>query len=267
MREANFIMEVFSLLEITPIPNSVLHLALGIKKGDIFSQSNLNERLYGGLTYPGLSSLYLDNGYLFFNIEAVETGLKGDTVDLELRIREGSPTVISKVTLRGNTKTYDEVILKRLRTQPGNIFRRADLMRSQRELINMNYFDPATLNVVPKPDPETGTVELEYELTEKPSDRMQLSGGWSPRSTDDNGNVIGGGLVGTLQFSLNNFSTRNLFNKRSWAPIPSGGGQQLNIALQSTGRRSNNLSVNFLEPWLGGKKTYFSGIWIQFVQF
>lgn len=247
--------------------DSILKEVLGIKTGDIYSDALLQERLYGGIKHPGLSSLYLDNGYLFFNINPIETGMRNDSIDLEIRLREGSPTTIGRITFTGNTKTSDEVIIRNLRTQPGNIFRRADLMRSQRELMALNYFDPATMDIVPTPNPETGTVDLEYKLTEKPSDKIQLSGGWSPRSTDDAGNITGGGLVGTLQLTLNNFSTKRLFNKKSWQPIPGGDGQQLNLALQSTGRRSNNFSINFLEPWMGGKKPNSLGFGLNYYKF
>lgn len=247
--------------------DSVLKEVLGIKPGDTFSDAYLQERLYGGMKFPGLSSLYLDNGYLFFNVDPVETGIRNDSIDLEIRVREGSPTTIGKISIHGNTKTSDEVILRMLRTQPGNIFRRADLMRSQRELMAMNYFDPATMDIVPTPNAETGTVDLAYKLTEKPSDKIQLSGGWSPRSEDSEGNITGGGLVGTLQLTLNNFSTKRLFNKKSWNPIPGGDGQQLNLAFQSTGRRSSNFSINFLEPWMGGKRPNSLGFGLNYYTF
>ncbi|MEL6252501.1 MAG: outer membrane protein assembly factor BamA [Bacteroidota bacterium] len=246
--------------------DSILNLALGINNGDIYSDALLQERIYGGLKHPGLSSLYLDNGHLFFRIDPIESGIRGDSIDLDLRIQEGAPTTIGKITLTGNTKTSDEVIMRSLRTQPGHIFRRNDLIRSQRELIAMNYFDPETMDIIPTPNAETGTVDLEYKLAEKPSDRIQLSGGWSPRSTDSDGNVTGGGLVGTLQLTLNNFSTKRLFNPKAWNPIPGGDGQQLNLAFQSTGR-SNNFSINFLEPWLGGKKPNSFGVGLNYYNF
>ncbi|MEM6802317.1 MAG: POTRA domain-containing protein, partial [Bacteroidota bacterium] len=247
--------------------DSLLYAVLDIKEGDIYSDAKVQEHLFGGLKHPGLSSLYLDQGYLFFNINPIESGIRGDSIDLEFRMQEGAPTVIGKISIKGNTKTSDEVILRMLRTQPGNIFRRADLIRSQRELVALNYFDPAQMDIVPSPNQETGTVDLEYRLQEKPSDQIQLSGGWSPRSTDSDGNITGGGLVGTLQLTLNNFSTKRLFNKRSWNPIPGGDGQQLSLAFQSTGRRSNNFSVNFLEPWLGGKRPNSFGFGLNLYNF
>ena len=244
-----------------------LSALLGIKKGDIYSKSRLDQRLHGDPQGTDISSLYLDNGHLFFRIEAVESAIEGDSVDLEMRISEGPLTTIGNVYITGNTKTSDEVINRQIRTRPGEVFSRAALIRSQRELIALNYFAAEKMNVVPQLNEETGTVDLHYQLEEKPSDRIQLQGGWSPQVTDDNGNVISGGLLGTLQLDLTNFSTKRLFSRKDWRPVPMGDGQRLSLAFQTDGTRSKNLAVSFQEPWLGGKKPNFLGVSTNYYSF
>jgi outer membrane protein insertion porin family len=147
----------------------------------------------------------------------------------------------------GNTKTNEKVIRRELRTLPGNKFSRTDLIRSQREIIALGYFDPQQLDVVPIPNPETGTVDIEYRVTEKPSDQLELSAGWG-------GQGASGGLFGTLGVNFTNFSLKNIADKKSWTPLPSGDGQRLGIRVNSNGKSFQSYSVSFTEPWLGGKK-------------
>lgn len=231
-----------------------LQLILGIEKGDVYNRDLLMRRIQGDMTGRDVSSLYLDDGYLFFNVEPVEVRVVGDSIDLEMRIFEGPQAIIRNVYIEGNDKTSDFVILRELRTLPGNKFSRSDLMRSQREILYLNYFNQENLQVIPIPDPVNGTVDLKYIVEEKPSDQLQVQGGWGGRVRDVNGNVVGGGFVGTVQVGFNNFSTRKIFQRGGWRPVPSGDGQKLNLAVQMNGTGWQQYSISFLEPWLGGKK-------------
>jgi outer membrane protein insertion porin family len=190
-----------------------------------------------------LSSLYLDDGYLFYQLTPVEILVENDSIDIEMRIQEGKQARVNRVTVIGNTKTNDHVILREIRTKPGDLFRRSDIIRTQRELAQLGYFDPEKLNVTPKPDPATATVDLEYIVAEKPSDQIELSGGWGAQM-----------IVGTLGLTFNNFSTRNIFNKSAWSPLPTGDGQRLSLRAQTNGVYYQSYSISFMEPWLGGKK-------------
>lgn len=214
---------------------------LGIKKGDLYNQLLLDDKLF--VSEQSLSSLYLDDGYLFFNLTPVEISVDNDSIDIEMRIQEGKQARINRVTVIGNTKTNDHVILREIWTKPGDLFRRSDIIRTQRELAQLGYFDPEKLNVTPKPDPLTSTVDLEYIVEEKPSDQIELSGGWGASM-----------IVGTLGLTFNNFSTKNIFNKEAWSPLPTGDGQRLSLRAQTNGVYYQSYSVSFMEPWLGGRK-------------
>lgn len=220
-----------------------LHKILNIKKGDIYNQKTLDTKLFGDPNGRDVSSLYLDNGYLFFSVDAKEKLVENDSIDLEIQIYEGKQAIINEVRVMGNTKTNDHVIMREIRTKPGNLFRRSDIIRTQRELIATGYFDQQQLGVNPIPNPESGTVDIEYTVVEKPSDQIQLSAGWG-----------GNRIVGTLGLSFNNFSAKSFFKKGAWRPLPSGDGQKLSIRAQSTGTYYQSYNLSFTEPWLGGKK-------------
>ena len=227
----------------TVYTNEQLNQTLGIKSGDVFDQSILDMRLFGSGEGNDLSSLYLDDGYLFFNATPIETSVKNKKIDLEIRIYEGKQARINKVNVKGNTKTNDHVIMRELRTRPGDLFKRSDIMRSQRELAQMQYFDPEAFDVKIDPDPVKNEVNITYILEEKSSDQIQLQGGWGA-----------GRIVGQLGFTFNNFSTRNVLKKDKWDPLPSGDGQKFNISASSNGIYYQQYRMSFLEPWLGGKK-------------
>jgi len=227
----------------TVYTNEQLNQTLAIKSGDVFDQSILDMRLFGSGEGNDLSSLYLDDGYLFFNATPVETSVKNKKIDLEIRIYEGKQARINKVNVKGNTKTNDHVIMRELRTRPGDLFKRSDIMRSQRELAQMQYFDPEAFDVKIDPDPVKNEVNITYILEEKSSDQIQLQGGWGA-----------GRIVGQLGFTFNNFSTRNVLKKDKWDPLPSGDGQKFNISASSNGIYYQQYRMSFLEPWLGGKK-------------
>ncbi|MFA9198288.1 MAG: outer membrane protein assembly factor BamA [Aquirufa sp.] len=223
-------------------PDSVLHDVLGVKKGDVYNTEELDKKMNSN---PGedLSSVYMDNGYLYYRAEPVETAIEGDSIDLTIRISEGKQATINKVTLNGNTKTSDHVVMREIRTLPGQKFNKSAIIRTVRELSTIGYFNPEKIspNPVPRPD---GTVDIEYNVEEKPSDQIELSGGW--------GGYIG--FVGTLGVVFNNFSAKNIFNPKSYHPLPAGDGQKLAVKFQANGAAYQNYSLTFTEPWLGGKK-------------
>ena len=227
----------------TKYSNKTLDAILGIKKGDIFDQSVLDARLYMNPNGRDVTSLYMDDGYLFFQVTPVEVLVEGDSIDMEMRIYEGKQATINKVTVVGNTKTNDHVILREIKTKPGQLFSRADVIRSQRELSQLGYFNPETLGVNPTPNPAEGTVDIEYLVEERPSDQIELSGGWGA-----------GRVVGTLGVSFNNFSAKNFFKKGAWRPLPSGDGQKLSLRGQTNGLWFQSYNASFTEPWLGGRK-------------
>lgn len=221
----------------------VLDSILAIKKGDIYEQSTLDERLFMNQNGRDISSLYMDDGYLFFSVTPVEVNVENDSIDLEMRIYEGKQARINKVTVVGNVKTNDRVIMREIRTKPGQLFSRNDIIRTQRELAQLGYFDQEKLGVNPKPNPADGTVDIEYTVEEKPSDQLELSGGYGANQ-----------LVGTLGLSFNNFSARKFFTKGAWTPLPSGDGQKLSLRAQTNGKYYQSYNASFTEPWLGGKK-------------
>lgn len=238
----------------------VLKDILGLKRGDIYSKEKIQRRLSGNPDGGDVSSLYLDDGYLFFNVEPEEVLVENDSVDIEMRVFEGPQATIRKIILEGNSKTSDYVILRELRTVPGEKFRRSDLIRSQREILNLGYFDQEKINVVPIPDFQTGTVDIKYVVEEKPSDQLQLQGGWGARPFNPiTGERFGTGLTGTFMVSFNNFSTKRLLQKKYWNPVPSGDGQKVNLAVQAT-VGATILSASFMEPWFGGKKPNSLGV-------
>lgn len=237
-----------------------LNKMLGIKKGDIYNQELLNKRLGKIPSMDGddISSLYLDDGYLAFNTEAAEKSVDGDTIHFEIRITEGEQYTLRNINIAGNDRTHEHVIRRELRTYPGNKFSRADIIRSQREIANLGFFDAEKIGIQPVPHND-GTVDIDYTVTERSADQLELQAGF------------GGGLgvTGTIGVSFNNFALKNITNLKEWDPLPMGDGQKLSIRGQANGRWYNSINAGFTEPWLGGKKpnalslnvyrTYFAG--------
>jgi outer membrane protein insertion porin family len=227
----------------TKYPDRYLSEVLRIEKGDVYNKELLNTNLSFNPAGIDVSSLYLDDGYLFFQAIPIEVSVNNDTIDLEIRIREGKQARISKVSVKGNTKTNDRVVIRELRSRPGQLFNRSNIIRTTRELAQLRFFNAETISPDVQPNPADGTVDIIYNVEETSADQIELSGGWGY-----------GRVIGTLGLSFNNFSLRNVFNKESWRPIPSGDGQKLSVRLQSYGRGYISYSLSFTEPWLGGKK-------------
>ena len=229
-------------------PSEILSRILQLEKGQVFSEDELNKRLTGPTpNNDDVLSLYLNNGYLTVNADPVQTRVYNDTVDLDIRIYEGPQYTINRVIIKGNDVTNDKVIRREIRTKPGQKFNKELLIRSAREIGQLGNFDeqktePRPTNV----NPADGTVDLVYNVVEKPSDQIELSGGFG-----------GGQLVGTLGLTFNNFALRNLFNLKAYRPLPKGDGQKLSLRGQSSGRTYQNFSFTFSEPWLGGKKPIY----------
>jgi len=217
---------------------------LAIKRGDIYDIEELNTRLSMNPQGTDITGLYMDDGYLFFNVRPVEVGIVGDSIDIEMRIYEGAQATISNVIISGNDRTNEHVIRRELRTLPGQKFSRSNIIRDQQQLSQLGYFDPEQINIVPVPNPSDNTVDIKYELVEKPSDQIELSGGW--------GGIYG--FVGTVGLTFNNFSLKNIPHFDKWRPLPVGDGQKLSLRAQANGRIFQSYTLMFSEPWLGGKK-------------
>lgn len=225
----------------TKYTSEFLSTVLGIQKGDVYNSTVLEEKL---LYDPaGVMSVYQDNGYLFSNVVPVEVLVEGDSIDMEMRVYEGKQARVNRVTITGNTRTNDHVVMREVRTRPGALYKRSEVQRTIREFAQLGYFDPEKLNVDFQPNPTDGTVDLEYIVEEKPSDQIEISGGWGA-----------GMIVGTLGLSFNNFSLKNIFNPKSYRPLPTGDGQRLSIRAQASGLWYQSYSFSFVEPWFGGKK-------------
>ncbi|WP_410479353.1 outer membrane protein assembly factor BamA [Pedobacter gandavensis] len=226
-----------------------LERILGIEKGEVFSEEKLEKKLRGSANSDDVSSLYLNDGYLTFNVDPIQTKIYGDTVDVEVRIYEGPQYTNNRITVKGNTITNDRVVLREVHTKPGDKFSKDLLIRTVRQIGQLGNFDESKTVPTPKPNPADGTVDIEYAVEEKPSDQIELSGGFG-----------GGNIIGTLGLTFNNFSLRNLFNPSAYKPLPKGDGQKLSLRGQTNGKYYQSYSFSFSEPWLGGKKPVSFGV-------
>ncbi|MEZ5084034.1 MAG: POTRA domain-containing protein [Bacteroidales bacterium] len=227
----------------TKYTDEFLNKVLRINKGDIYNWDLLNSNLTFNMTEDDVSSLYMNDGYLFFQANPVEVAVENDSIDLEIRIYEGKQARIKRVAVKGNTRTNDHVVIRELRTRPGQLFSRSDIIRTTRELAQLKYFNPETINPNVEPNPAEGTVDITHEVEETSSDQIELSGGWGY-----------GRVIGTLGVSFNNFSLSNFLKPKAWRPVPTGDGQKLSLRVQSYGAGYISYSASFTEPWLGGKK-------------
>ena len=226
----------------TKYPAEVLNKVLNISKGDVYNTTLLETNLSMNPDGLDVSSLYLDDGYLFFNAIPVEVRVENDSIDLEIRVMEHSVAYINRVTVSGNTRTSDEVILRELATVPGAKFRRSDVIRSQRQLLQLGYFNQEKMNVIPKSNEADGTVDLEYVVEETSSDQLEMSLGWGSSM-----------FIASFGLTFNNFSFKKILDKKAWNPIPSGDGQRLAFKVYAN-TYYKQFGASFTEPWLGGHK-------------
>ncbi|NLH23014.1 MAG: outer membrane protein assembly factor BamA [Bacteroidales bacterium] len=239
----------------TQYSGEMLNSVLRIAKGDVYDVVTMEERLFGGgkLQQGNVSQVYKDQGYLFFRVVPVEVNIEQDSVDVEMRIFEGKPATYNRIIINGNNVSNEKIIRRQVFTRPGYLFSQTELERSIREIASMGHFDQEAImqmgsgfNVVP--NQVNNTVDILYNVTEKPDSQFEIAGGWG-----------GNTFVGTVGISFNNFSIKRLFDKQAWRPVPLGDGQTLSLRFQTNGTYYMALSVNFVEPWLTGKKpTSFS---------
>ena len=227
----------------TKYSDETLNSILGVRPGDVYNKELLDKNLNYSETNLDISSLYMDDGYLFFRVDPVEVAVENDSIDLEIRLTEGKQARISNVTLSGNTKTYDHVVLRELYTRPGQLYSRSDVVRSIRELATLGFFNQENITPDVQPNMEDNTVDIGYTVEEAAADQIRFSAGFAA------GYLM---LEAGLQFS--NFSMRNIFNKKAWRPLPMGDGQKLSLNVSTLGRYYLYYGLSFTEPWLGGKK-------------
>lgn len=225
----------------TVYPYELLDATLGVKKGDTYNLKLLNERLQED--DDAVAKLYTDRGYLFFNVQPVEVAVENDSIDFEMRMYEGKPATINRINITGNTRVYEHVVRRELYTKPGQLYSQSDIMRSLRELAQMGHFDQEKLVPDIQPNPEDGTVDITYQLQTKSSDQIEFSLGWGAT-----------GLIGSLGLKFTNFAIQNLFNKKAYRIVPQGEGQTFSINARTNGVYYTQVSLSFLEPWLGGKR-------------
>jgi outer membrane protein insertion porin family len=227
----------------TKYPSEQLETLLNMKQGEIYNQKKLMERLVSD--EDAVSNVYYNNGYLFFGADPVEVDVQNDSISLEIRIQEGPQATINKIVINGNDRLYEDIVRRELRTKPGQLFSRDDLMRSVRELAQMGHFDPENMEPKPVPDVENGTVDILYNLTSKANDQVELSAGWGPT-----------GIIGKINLKFTNFSMGNLFHLGGAYKgiLPQGEGQTFTISGQTSGKFYQSYSLSFLDPWFGGKR-------------
>lgn len=227
----------------TVYSDDVLRRSLRISKGDPYNRALLDQNLQYNPSGTDISSLYMDNGYLFFRATPVEVAVEGDSIDIEIRISEGKQARIRNVWVEGNTITNDKIIMRELYTRPGDLFSRDALLRSRRELLTLRYFKEESVIPEPRPNEADGTVDIVYKVEEGQTSTINLQGGYGA-----------GMFIGQVGLTLNNFSARNIFNKDAWAPLPAGDGQKLSLNATTNGSSYYSLSASFTEPWLGGRR-------------
>ena len=231
----------------TVYPTETLNQVLGIYPGEVYNQKRLDKRL--STDDDAVSNVYLDNGYLFFNIVPIEEKIEGDSVALQMRIHEGQQARINQVVINGNDQLYEKVIRRDLRIRPGDLFSKTDLISSMREIAASGHFNPENIDMRPEPNENDGTVDIVLNLESKPNDKVQLSFGWGQT-----------GVTGQVALSFSNFSLKNLFNPKSYQGIiPRGDGQTFSISAQTNAKYYQSYSISFFDPWFGGKRpTSFS---------
>lgn len=240
----------------TKYSTGLLDTVLGIKYGDVYDKPLMDQRLHQSQDGRDITALYMDRGYLFFHVEAIETGVTDHHINYEMRMVEGKEARVRNIYISGNTKTNEHVIRREIRTKPGDLFNRNDIIRTQRELAQLGFFNEQGFQVNPIPNPQDGTVDIEYVVEEKSADQIELSGGYGA-----------GRIIGTLGLTFSNFSVKNFFKPDAWSPLPTGDGQRLSLRGQTNGRYYQGYSFSFTEPWLGGKKPNSLSIFMNHTSF
>lgn len=226
----------------TLYPTEFLDNVLGIKAGDVYNQKLLNKRTLED--DDAIANLYMNRGYLFYQLVPIEKNVKGDSIALEMLMDEGSQARINKVVINGNDRLYEKVVRRELRVKPGQLFSKSDLMRSAREIAQTGHFDPEKMDIRPEPNQENGTVDIIFNLESKANDQIEFSAGWGQT-----------GIIGKLSLKFTNFSIKNLFHPSSYKGIiPQGEGQTFTISAQTNARYYQAYSISFLDPWFGGKR-------------
>ena len=226
----------------TQYPSDLLEYVLDMNTGDVYNQKKLNERLV--TDEDAVANVYYNEGYIFSRMDPVETYIENDSVDIEVRIFEGIKATLNRIAINGNDRLYEDIVRRELVTKPGQLFSKETLMRSARELAQMGHFDPEQLDIQPVPDEEAGTVDINYNLTSKANDQVELSMGWGPT-----------GIIGRMGLKFSNFSFRNLIHPGTYKGlIPQGDGQTLSLSGQTNGRYYQSYSISFMDPWFGGKR-------------
>ncbi len=226
----------------TVYPSTLLDEVLGIHKGDVYNQKMLNKRTQDD--DDAVANLYMNNGYLFYQLIPVEAKVEGDSIDLEMRMYEGKQARINKVVINGNDRLYEKVVRRELRIRPGDLFSKNDLMRSAREIAQTGHFDPEKMDIRPEPNEENGTVDIILNLESKANDQIEFSAGWGQT-----------GILGKLSLKFTNFSIKNLFHPSAYRGIiPQGDGQTFTISAQTNAKYYQAYSLSFLDPWFGGKR-------------
>ena len=244
----------------TKFRSTFLDTVLGIRSGEIYDKQLFEQRLFMSMDGRDVSSLYMDRGYLFFQVIPVEVSIVDHKINYQIRIIEGKQARIRNVIIKGNTRTNEHVIRREIRTKPGDLFNRNDIIRTQRELAQLGFFNEQAFQVNPIPNPQDGTVDIEYIVEEKSGDKVELTGSLGGNGTEENPTR----LVGTIGLSFNNFSVRNMFRgKNQWSPVPMGDGQTVQLRVSSTTNYFSS-SVSFTEPWLGGKKPNALSVWARY---
>ncbi|MCM1368993.1 MAG: outer membrane protein assembly factor BamA [Candidatus Amulumruptor caecigallinarius] len=238
----------------TIYPTETLNSLLGIYPGDVYNQKYLNKRTQED--DDAVANLYLDNGYLFFQLVPIEESIKGDSIALQMRVIEGPQAKINRVIINGNDQLYEKVIRRELRVRPGELFSKSDLMRSAREIAATGHFNPENLDIRPEPNENDGTVDIVFNLESKANDKVQLSFGWGQT-----------GLTGQLGLSFSNFSMKNLFNPKSYKGIiPRGDGQTFSISAQTNATYYQSYSLSFFDPWIGGSRPNSLAVSVDFAR-
>ena len=226
----------------TLYPSALLDEVLGMKKGDVYNQKQLNKRTTED--DDAVANLYMNRGYLFFNLIPIEGKIKDDSIALEMRIMEGPQARINKVVINGNDRLYEKVVRRELRVKPGQLFSKSDLMRSAREIAQTGHFDPEKMDIRPEPNEENGTVDILFNLESKANDQIEFSAGWGQT-----------GIIGKLSLKFTNFSMKNLFNPSTYkGVIPQGEGQTFTVSAQTNAKYYQAYSLSFFDPWFGGKR-------------